>query len=396
LQGAGTTVNAVACDRQNEPTSVYACKDPTVGTVPCPLGIPVPAQNWTLIFDATFLLSTQFSDSTEIPSAAYYYRTFGIAGTQVCARRALGVMCAPFLKSTTGPTLGPGTYLPGAFPDSQGWASDPDGSTVRAFLEGTSIVACGRGFYGVGCTSGLGTSDFSDGQGWASDVWDYGSIRYVDVNGDSRHDVCGRGYYGISCGLAGAGAFDVATLWTGAYSSADGWDASPYGESIQFGDIDGNGLADVCGRSIYGMECSANAFPAGSAFNRQHNWSADADRTFPRTIAGPSVRWEFSDLDPLVNWGSQPSYYRTLQLIDINHDGFADVCGRGPAGIYCALSTGTGFEPRRNVLPFDFTDGLGWAADSTGSTITFGHLDGTARTWICGRGFAGVICSKGY
>jgi hypothetical protein len=396
LNAVGNTVNAAPCTGQTQPLFSHACTDPPTLQVPCPLGIAVPSQNWTLIFDPTLLLSTQFSDATEIPTLASYYRTFGIAGSQICVRRASGVMCAPYVHTKGGPTLGPGTYLPDAFPDSEGWAADADGSTVRAFAEGTSAIACGRGYYGVGCTSGLGTSDYSDAQGWASGVWYYDSIRYVDVDGDSHHDVCGRGYYGISCSLAGTGSFGVASLWEPAYTAADGWNASPYGESIQFGDIDGDGRADVCGRGIYGMECSDNALPAAAAFNRQHNWSADSDRLFPRTISGPTVKWEFSAIDPLVKWSSQPYYYRSVQLVDINHDGFADVCGRGPGGIYCALSTGTGFEPRRNVLPFDFTDALGWNVDDKGSTISFGDLDGSSRTWICGRGYFGVVCAKGY
>ncbi len=394
LSGAGSTVTAAPCDRGTQSLAAHSCTDPTLGTVACPLGIPVASQNWTLLFDPTFLLSNQFDDTTEIPGLDSYYLTFGIAGNRICVRRALGVMCATYSK--TGPTLNPGAYLPNAFPDSAGWQSDADGSTVRAFTEGSSVIACGRGFYGIACTSGLGTSDFSDAQGWAGGLWYYGSIRYVELNGDNRHDVCGRGFYGVSCAIAGASSFATSTIWETEYTAAEHWNASPYGDSIQFGDIDGNGLADVCGRGIYGMECSDNALPAAQAFNRLHNWSADSDRLFPRTVAGASVKWEFSDLDPLVSWGSQPYYYRTIQLIDINHDGFADVCARGPAGIYCALSTGTAFEPRRNVLPFDFTDVLGWNIDNKGSTISFGHLDGGSRTWICGRGYYGVVCAKGY
>jgi hypothetical protein len=44
---------------------------------------------------------------------------------------------------------------------------------------------------------------------------------------------------------------------------------------------------------------------------------------------------------------------------DINGDGRADVCGRGIEGIYCKLSTGSGFGPIF-LASSDFSDAQGW------------------------------------
>jgi len=46
------------------------------------------------------------------------------------------------------------------------------------------------------------TRDFSDAQGWNGSETYYGSIRLADVNGDGLADVCGRGIAGIYCNLS--------------------------------------------------------------------------------------------------------------------------------------------------------------------------------------------------
>jgi hypothetical protein len=56
---------------------------------------------------------------------------------------------------------------------------------------------------------------------------------------------------------------------------------------------------------------------------------------------------------------SEPQYDSTLQLVDVNHDGKADVCGRGILGIYCAVSLGTTFGSA-SLWQSNFNDITGW------------------------------------
>src|SRR6185503_1879920 len=154
---------------------------------------------------------------------------------------------------------------------------------------------------------------------------------------------------------------------------------------------------DVCGRGIYGIECMLGDGATG--FSAAHFWSFDADRRgdddFDPEISN-HLSLEFSDADPGFAWRSSPAYHASIQLVDVNRDGLADLCARGPLGLYCALSTGTSFEHRRLVFPADFTDALGWANPIYGATVRFGDLDGDARVDVCGRGFYGVVCAEGY
>ena len=193
----------------------------------------------------------------------------------------------------------------------------------------------------------------------------------VDLNADGRADVCGRGAAGISCGLSTGTSFGAVTLWTSGFSDADGWSAGPwYYATIQFPDVNGDGRADVCGRGGNGIWC---ALSSGVGFTAPTLWSAD-----------------YSDAG---GWSAAP-YYTTIQFPDVNGDGRADVCGRGAAGISCALSTGTGFTTAA-LWSAAFDDVTGWGTSPAYyGTIRFPDLDGDHRADVCGRGVAGVICAR--
>src|SRR4029078_12435705 len=125
------------------------------------------------------------------------------------------------------------------------------------------------------------------------------------------------------------------------------------------------------------------------AFVDNHIWSMNVNNT---GLTENSV--DFGDADPEGAWSATAGRYRSIRLVHINRDGLVDVCGRGPNGIYCALSTGTAFEMKRNVMPFNF-GGPTWDLEQYGSTITFGNLDGDARVDMCLRGMFGMMCSEG-
>ncbi len=363
---------------------------------PGPSGLPTLTMDWTMLFDNSQQVSTQFSNSTEIDDAATYYRTFGLVNKNVCVRRVGGVYCAASNGNQTTPTLLTAQQLTSEYSDALGWYPDDVGSTVSGVWNPTTstTIACGRGFYGAFCTSGS-TSSFSTGAGWAAGPYYYDSIRYVDVTGDSKPDICGRGIYGIECAINQGSSFGTSTFWSTEFTDAELWNTAGTGDTVQFGDVDGDGRADICGRGDYGVECAVGT---NAAFVNDRAWSFDSDRRtnifFDGSYASDVDR-EFSNADPVVNWKSSTAYYATLRLVDVNRDGFADLCGRGPAGIYCSFSTGRGFDRRRLVNPLEFTDSS-WSAPSSGATISYGDLDGDLRVDICGRGASGVVCAEGY
>lgn len=210
---------------------------------------------------------------------------------------------------------------------------------------------------------------FSDANGWGSSASFWGTIRLADVNGDGRTDVCGRGAAGIYCAVSNGTSFGPVTLWTSQFNNADGWAADWYWKTISFADINGDGRADVCGRGAAGIICATSA---GPRFN-------------------PSTLWttQFSDA---AGW-QQPQYYSTIHLADINHDGKADICGRGTGGVYCAMSNGSSFVGGFTLNMPAFSDANGWNVERFYRTIALVDVNHDGNADVCGRGGDGIYCA---
>ena len=303
-----------------------------------------------------------------------------------CVRRADGVWCA----LNTGAAFAGYTRFTDAFSDAEGWSAEAYGATLQlADLNGDSRAdLCGRAADGIHCALASATSAafgaavlwstaFSDAAGFASSVALYGTVRLADIDGDGLADACARDTDGIWCAInTGALSFAPATAWLGSeFTDALGWDAAQHGATIQLGDINGDGRADVCGRGGAGVHCAvANA--EGDAFEPAHLWSLSPD------------------FDNASGWGDAPAAYRSLRLADIDGDGRAELCGRAPTGLVCAVSNGTNaFDRAQPLAPHDYTDALGWSADRYGTTMMFGDLDADYHADVCGRGSAGLLCA---
>jgi hypothetical protein len=216
-------------------------------------------------------------------------------------------------------------------------------------------------------------AEFSDAEGWGSDQSYARSVRFGDLDGDGKADVCGRSPSGVVCARSLGTAFGHARVWLADMTDANGWLAPQYGTTMMLGDVNGDGLADLCARAKPGLFC---ALSRRTAFGRFEKWSTGID---------------FADGDP-VPWATEPSSYGTLRLGDLNGDGRADVCGRGPAGVRCALSTGRSFTRASLWLTSDMTDARGWRSAERALSIQLGDINGDGRADICGRDPRGIVC----
>jgi hypothetical protein len=274
----------------------------------------------------------------------------GDGKADACARTASGFSCwladgkGSFSTAVNAPDMG----------DAQGWNQVQYYSTIQlADVTGDGKAdVCGRGYGGVRCwlSDGKAFVDagstvyvdaFSDANhGDSPDV--FSTIQFADMNGDGKVDVCGRTSSGFFCYLSdGKGAFPTEVKGPD-LSDAEGWDKPQYYSTIQMADINGDGLADVCGRGAAGVSC----------------WLSNGSG-FPTQITGPA-------LSDASSW-DKGIYDVTLQMADVNDDGLADLCGRDASGWSCWISTGDGFG--NLIAGPDLSDASGWDGASYVSTL---------------------------
>jgi len=80
-----------------------------------------------------------------------------------------------------------------------------------------------------------------------------------------------------------------------------------------------------------------------------------------------------------------PETYAPTRSSDVDGDGKSDVCGRGIAGFWCQLSTGTTFSEKTAVAA-EFNA-------ASASSLRMGDVDGDGKADVCGRSAAGFFCA---
>ena len=220
---------------------------------------------------------------------------------------------------------------------------------------------------------------FSDNTGYNADPSYWSTLQYADLNGDGLPDVCGRARGGMRCLINWGTQFVASNFATPSqFSDSGGWQDPQYYSTIHLADINGDGKADICGRGTLGFYCGLSN---GSGFDGQ-------EYSIGTTAFSNATGW------------NMPDYYLDIWLVDANGDGAADICGRGWGGIWCAIS-GT-----RGAGPVQFTSYL-WVNNfgnnfSWGSSPAFWQTvqpvmlprPGQPRTAFCGRGTAGIWCTQ--
>jgi hypothetical protein len=99
----------------------------------------------------------------------------------------------------------------------------------------------------------------------------YSTLRLADVDGDRDLDVCVRTGHGIRCWTWDGAGFGTTALEGPPLSDATGWGGLDYYRSIRFADVNADGKADVCARSVAGLHC----------------WLSNG-RGFPTQVDGPA------------------------------------------------------------------------------------------------------------
>ncbi|MEM6993301.1 MAG: M57 family metalloprotease, partial [Myxococcota bacterium] len=268
------------------------------------------------------------------------------------------------------------------FGDAQGWAPLQYSSTIDyPDVDGDGRAdLCGRGGSGIYCarSSGLAFTNltlfsdaFSDANGWDGGPEYFSTIDYPDADGDGRGDVCGRGAGGIWCAKSDGLQFGAPALWTSQFRDNHGWNSGPeYYGTIRFPDIDGDGRDDVCGRGAGGIHCATSL---GDQYSPLSLWTS-----------------KFRDAH---GWANGPQFYSTIRFPDVDGDGRADVCGRGGAGVSCAKSNGSTFGAV-SLWSAAYSNGNGWAAGPEHyATLQYADIDGDGRDDLCGRGGSGIRCA---
>jgi hypothetical protein len=329
----------------------------------------IPGVEGGLTAEPAVAWSAEFADAAALGNAAASesLRAGDLDGDgddDVCARRAEGVYCA----LSNGTSLGPATLWSLTFSDANGYAPSAYAATLQlADVDGDDRAdLCVRTAVGLACETSDGvdgfapsafvTTDFSDAEGYFADESRWRSLQLGDV---------------IVCALATASGFAPATPWSSAFDDASGWGAAAYGATLRLGDVTGDGLADLCGRSPDGVVC------------------AESDGT----LFEPPALWIDHVFGDAEGWTAR-SRFLSLRLADVNGDGLADLCGRNATGVECAVSTGVELANPHYAINTSFLDLQGYGVESRGQTLLVARLGGADAPSLCARAPSGLTCHR--
>jgi hypothetical protein len=183
----------------------------------------------------------------------------------------------------------------------------------------------------------------------------------ADINGDKLDDIVGFGNAGVYRALSTASGFGPATYVIANFGYDQGWRVDRHVRLLA--DVNGDGRKDIV------------------AFGDAGVWLSLA--TSSGYFSAPAfVVAEFG-----FNQGWTPALHPRLTA-DINGDGRQDIVGFANDGVWTALSTGNGFSPAQGVLgEFGYLSG-GWRVDRHPRLLA--DINGDGKQDIVGFGDAGV------
>jgi hypothetical protein len=206
---------------------------------------------------------------------------------------------------------------------------------------------------------------------WFFDPSVHDTFQAADVDGDGADEVLVRQLDGLRVYDLTGGTW---TVTNGAVPFSDTgpdgttWYQAPYYATITTGDVDGDGRADVVGRSSKGVQ----------VFEQQPGGTWTELTVSPTRVFNDGGDW------------NQPQYYRTIRVGDVTGDGHADLVARSKDGLVVYTwevtdaSTGVGVWTQQGGTQ-PWTDAAGWTAKDWYATIGLADLDGDGTDEVYGR-----------
>jgi FG-GAP-like repeat/EF hand len=156
-----------------------------------------------------------------------------------------------------------------------------------------------------------------------------------------------------------------------------GWGASAYAATMRCADVDGDGDTELLIRGANGIQ----VFSFDSA---QKTWTPAAGNAASSAANGPP-------LSDSAGW-SDPAYYSTIQLADVDGDGRPELVGSGPGGIYVFRYESGAWGPNEATEPNGpLLESVAWKSALYFPTITCADVDGDGRAEVVARAPQGVM-----
>jgi hypothetical protein len=275
--------------------------------------------------------------------------------SDICLRTTSGVACALRIRRDAfGPAL-----RSIAFSDLDGFAEWSAASTLTfADVDGDGhLDACARRARELSCAHGHGDGRFDEARSWlvadfgdGEDPLRHATTRFGDVNGDGLVDVCVNGSEGVRCALSLGDHFAAPSLWTQAFAHDE---RSTDDEGFELVDIDQVAGIDICGLEDNEVHCATSN---GGRFDGAVRVATNGEQA--------------------------------VRFADVDGDLRADICLFDGAGSRCSTSrTGFSAAVRWDSIAANLADSDG------GTTVELVDVDGDGRADRCDVAASGLSCA---
>ncbi|MGP0591402.1 hypothetical protein ACTRXD_02540 [Nitrospira sp. T9] len=204
---------------------------------------------------------------------------------------------------------------------------------------------------------------WADSNGWGEAKF-YSTIQTADIDGEPGDELLARGINGMDTYKWSGSEWKLLKSASPGWSDAIGWEHPQFYSTIQMADIDGDGKAEMLGRSGAGMET--------------YKWNG---------TAWDQVKTENPGWSDEFGW-DQVKYYATIQTADIDGDKAAELLGRVAGGME-TYKWDSDHWVRLNSDNPQLADNY-WDEAKNYTTIQTGDVDGDTRADLIARGRYGI------